>query len=380
MRVLIVTGASGGHIFPALSFQDALKKKHNEIDTLLVLPKRNIKKQALNISYKVKYLSISPIELHFDFKNFVAIFNFFKGFFESLFIIFEFSPDIVVGFGSLTCVPLLIIAWVMRIKTLIHEQNVIPGRANRLLARFADKIAISFAQTQDYLGINKTKIVLTGNPIRQELKMIDRFKALTFFGFDDNKPRPSSNIILDLNEGRGKFTILVMGGSHGSHKINMCFQEAISTLYDVYRLQIIHITGEEDYSFLEKSYKDLNLKVKLFSFLKDMQYAYSICDLAISRAGATTIAELINFALPAIIIPYPFAYKHQLSNAKVLERRGCAIIIDDNELNAGFLKQFIESLTSNPDRLKNMRLGYEGFPKVCANESLVNEVMSLQFS
>ena len=361
MRVLIVTGASGGHIFPALSFQDALKKKHNEIDTLLVLPKRNIKKQTLNISYKVKYLSISPIELHLDFKNFVAIFNFFKGFFESLFIIFEFSPDIVVGFGSLTCVPLLIIAWVMRIKTLIHEQNVIPGRANRLLARFTDKIAISFAQTQDYLEINKTKIVLTGNPIRQELKMIDRFKALTFFGFDDNK-----------------FTILIMGGSLGSQKINTSFQGAISVITDKSRFQVIHITGDRDYRLLDNSYKDLKLKFKLFSFLEDMQYAYSICDLAVSRAGATTIAELINFALPAIIIPYPFAYKHQLSNAKVLERRGCAIIIDDNELSAGFLKQSIESLTSNPDRLKNMRLGYEGFPKVCANESLVNEVMSLR--
>lgn len=372
VRVLVVTGASGGHMFPALSFLDTLKDKSRslaqgedkdkKIDTLLVLS-RGIKSQIIPEGYKVKYLSISKIELCFNFRNFIAVLKFLKGSLESLLILLEFRPDIVVGFGSLNSVPMILFAWFFRIKTLIHEQNVILGRANRLLAKFADRIAISFTETQDYLKINPKKIVLTGNPIRQELKRIDRNKALSFFGFNNDK-----------------FTILVMGGSLGSHSINMAFQRALSLMRDNYRLQVIHITGTKDYDLLNKNYKDLNvnIKAKLFTFLKDMQYAYSASDLVISRAGATTIAELINFRLPVILVPYPFAYKHQLNNAQVLERVGACFIINDNELTTNLLKKVIEPFINNPEKLENMRLSYNGLLKDNANELLVNEVISLQ--
>lgn len=363
VRVLVVTGASGGHIFPALSFLDALKDKAKKIETLLVIPSSSIKSQILLEGYKVRYLSISPIKLRLSLSDLIAIFRFLKGSLESLILLIEFRPDIVVGFGSLDSVPLLLFAWLFRIKTLIHEQNVIPGKANRLLAKFVDRIAISFFETKDYFKKSiQQRLTLTGNPIRKQLKRIDKEQALSFFGFEADK-----------------FTILVMGGSLGSSRINTCFLKAISKITDKSRFQVIHLTGIKDYDLSNKSYKDLNLEVKLFTFLKDMQYAYSASDLVICRAGATTIAELINFSSPAIIIPYPFAYKHQLSNAKVLEEKGSAIIISDNELNPDSLRQTIQSLVDNPAQLEAMHLAYNGLLE-SSRESLVNAVLSLQFS
>ena len=363
MRVLVVTGSSGGHIFPALSFLDGLKNRHKEIDTLLVLPRSSLKlatAKALALAYKVDWISISPVKLNISLKDSLAIFNFLKGSLESLFIILRFRPDIVVGFGSLICVPMIMLAWLFRIKTLIHEQNVLTGRANRLLAKFTDRIAISFQETRGYLKINPDKIVLTGNPIRRELKRIDKSKAFSFFGLNDDK-----------------FTILVMGGSLGSHSINKSFFGAVSTISDKSRFQVIHISGPGDYSLLYNSYKDLGLEIKLFGFFQQMQYAYSIADLAVSRGGATTIAELMFFCLPAIIIPYPYAYSHQLGNARVLEKKGCAVLIKDSRLDANILRQALEDIMNNPDKAKLMRSGYDGFLKVNANDLLVDEVLSL---
>jgi len=357
MKILVVTGASGGHIFPALSFLDTLKDKYKDIDTLLILPKRSLGVSKIADDSKIRYISISTINLSFSPRNFIALLRFFKGSLESLILLLEFRPDIVVGFGSLACVPMVLLAWIFRIKTLIHEQNVIPGQANRLLAKFSDKIAISFKETRDYFKGSSRKIVFTGNLIRKELKRIDRNKALDFFGL-----------------GSDKFTILVMGGSAGSHRINLGFLNAISKSWSKSDFQIIHSSGLKDYDLLKDSYKDLGINFKLFGFLNEMQHAYSACDLVICRAGATSLSEIIFFGLPAIIIPYPFAYAHQINNAKVLENKGCAIIIKDNELDGNILRQTIEGLINNPKEIKKMRLAYDNIIVANANDLLVDEV------
>ena len=363
MKVLVVTGASGGHIFPALSFIDTLKNEHSDSDILLVLPKKSIKVKVVPDICALKFISVSNIRFSFDLKNLKAVLNLIKGSLESFILLLEFKPDIVVGFGSLNSIPLLLLAWLMRIKTLIHEQNVIPGRANSLLSKFSDRVAISFAQTKDYLAVSSDRLVLTGNPIRKELKKIDRQEALNFFGFEDNL-----------------FTILVMGGSQGSQKINESFINAISAVADKLKLQVIHLAGAKDLEALNKGYKALKIKSRLLTFLDKMQYAYSIADLAITRAGATTIQELIAFSIPAVIVPYPFAYEHQRANAAVLEREGCCIVIDDTKLGPGILKQEIEAFFKDPKKPEGMRLKYSKFLKNNASEALVNTVFSLAAS
>lgn len=359
-RVLVVTGPSGGHIFPALSFLRTLKERRPDVEVLLILPEQALHYSMVPGEWNVRYLFIPSIKLNLELKNIIAVLELLKGSFKSLGLLIEFRPDIVVGFGSINCVPLVMSAWFFRIKTLIHEQNVIPGRANRLLARFTDKIAVSFPQTKNRLNTGY-KTVVTGNPIRPELKMnIKRAEALRFFGFS-----------------KDRLTMLVMGGSQGSHKINTCFLEAVSAMPQKAMFQVIHLAGPQDLPLLEQGYKNSGIDFRVFSFLKEMQYALSICDLAISRAGATTIAELAFFKSPAIIIPYPFAYEHQLGNAQALEKMGSAIVIKDNELEPEILRDFLIDLVNNPNKIKAMRSSYDEILKNDADRLLVDEALSL---
>lgn len=360
VKILVVTGASGGHIFPALSFLDALKEQNKGIDALFVLPLRNAIAEIPLNKYKVKYLSISAVRLCFDFDNLLSILRFFKAALESFFLLLEFRPDVVVGFGSINSIPLVLWAWMHRTKTLIHEQNVIPGRANKLLAKFVDKAAISFIETKHYLKISQDKITLTGNPLRRELKPIERHEALRFFGFTEDK-----------------FTFLVMGGSQGSQRINAAFLRGVSAMPDTSRLQIIHIAGDKDFSALSDSYKKLDVNFRVCNFLKEMEYAYSLSNLAIVRAGATTIAELMFFRLPAIIIPYPFAYEHQSANAGVLEKMGAAIIVRDDDLDADKLSQVLVDLVNNPDKINTMRNLYSNVDIPLASKLLAEQAFSL---
>jgi UDP-N-acetylglucosamine--N-acetylmuramyl-(pentapeptide) pyrophosphoryl-undecaprenol N-acetylglucosamine transferase len=360
MRILVVTGSSGGHIFPALGFLDTLKDTHEETEALLVLSRRSIANQIRTSAYKINYISVSSIKLSLDFKNVIAILGLFKGCIESIFILLAFKPDIVVGFGSLVSVPLIMFAWALGIKNLIHEQNVVPGKANRFLAGFTDRVAVSFIETKDYFADCQRKIVFTGSPMRRGLTRIDKNKALDFFGFNDNK-----------------FTLLVMGGSQGSHRINTAFLRAISSMEDKTKVQVIHLAGEKDYDFLKQSYKDLKVNIKLFGFLEAMQYAYSASDLVLARAGATTITEIIFFGLPAVIIPYPYAYKHQLGNAKVLAKKGSAAIVQDEALDTNILNKILEDVINNPHKVKTMRSACESFSRVDANNAFMNNALSL---
>ncbi len=360
MRLLAVTGASGGHIFPALSLLAELKKKQSGIEAVLVLPKKNIKYGAIPEGYEVRRVSISSLAFKPELKNLKALLNFFKGSLESLVIFFEFRPDIVVGFGSLNSIPLILLGWLFRVKTMIHEQNVIPGRANRLLAKFCDRIAVSFEETKNYLKGSKDRFIFSGNPLRQQLQRIDRARALDFLGFSEYK-----------------FTILVTGGSQGSHNINTAFVKALPIIAEISRFQVIHISGEQDFDSLNKAYAGMELKVKLYAFLKEMQYAYSVADLAISRAGATTVAELISFRVPAIIIPYPFAYRHQQANAAVLENRGAAVVIRDDQLTPQALAKTINEISKDSEKAKGLRASYAGISLPEANSVLAEAVLSL---
>ena len=338
MKVLVVSGASGGHIFPAISFIEALKERDNQIVTQLVLPQRSSSFCNLSAHYNARYICSPKLTLSINSRNLIALLQLPEVFLQNLKIILEFKPDLVVGFGSLDSIPLLLLAWFFRIRTLIHEQNVIPGKANRLLAKFVDQVAISFEQSREYLHINLQRVILTGNPIRKELVRIDKSRAREFFSLH-----------------KDKLTILVTGGSQGSQHINYAFSDCVISILGLVDFQVIHICGSKDYEMLGKKYKDFNSKIKLMPFLDKMQYAYSAADLAITRAGATTVAELIYFNLPALVVPYPFAYVHQYENAKILQKDCLALIINDKELDTSKLKELLISLLKDPEKINSMR-------------------------
>ena len=360
MRVLVVAGASGGHIFPACSFIASLKEARPDIEVLLVLPKTNFAGHLAAKGYKIRYIATSSMPQRLDFKVFSALFNFMKGTLQSLFLLSGFCPEIVVGFGSLSSVALVIWAWLFRIKTLIHEQNVIPGTANTLLAMFADSIALSFPETGRYFQNYAKKIQITGNPLRKELEIVDRGRAIGFFKLAADK-----------------FTILLTGGSQGSRNLNNGFLRAVSGLKDRSVVQIIHLAGSKDCASLKDNYAGLGIEARVFDFLDKMHYAYSASDILISRAGATTISEAIFFQMPAIIVPYPFAHQHQLKNADVLKNRGCAVVVNDDELDTDKLKNTLRDFIDNPGKIKHMRANYGSMPRLESGMLLAGQALSL---
>ncbi|HNW39248.1 MAG TPA: undecaprenyldiphospho-muramoylpentapeptide beta-N-acetylglucosaminyltransferase [Candidatus Omnitrophota bacterium] len=358
MRILIATGSSGGHIFPALALMEALKNSKQEV--LLVLPQKARENKIPVSGAELKYIHAANLSFNLSRQNISGLWFFLLGAGESLRIILKFRPEVAVGFGSLNTVALMFWAWLFRIKTVIHEQNVICGRANKLLAKLVDKVAVSFEQTRRTLNIDPAKIVLTGNPLRRDLTGMDKKTALDFFKFKE-----------------GKFTILVTGGSQGSHRLNAVCLEVLSAYCPADNLQVIHISGKQDYAWLSKRYAGLALTSRIFEFFPQMQYAYSSADLVICRAGATTIAELEKFKIPAILVPYPFAYAHQLANARVLEKAGGALIISDQELAQDRLKFELGQLLADPGKLNSMRQGYGKFPEENAACSLAKEILAV---
>ena len=357
MRVLIVTGSSGGHIFPATALVDALKNSGQEV--LLVLPQK-IRKNKIPITPgQIKYIPAANLSFSLSSKNIPGLFFFLWGSWESFRIVIKFKPDVVVGFGSLNTIALIFWAWLFRIKTMIHEQNVTCGMANRLLAKLVDRVAVSFSQTRDGLNIAGEKIVLTGNPLRRDLVRLDKKEALDFFKFKEEK-----------------FTILITGGSQGSHRLNAACLEALSAHQKKDDLQVIHICGTQDFTWLAAGYDSSTLTYKLFDFLLQMQYAYSVADLIICRAGATTIAELQKFRIPAILIPYPFAYAHQLANAQVLENLNAALIIQDQELTQDKFSAKFMQLLADPQKLESMRQAYTQLQEQDATQLLAKEVLT----
>jgi len=360
MKVFIVTGSSGGHIFPAVSLAEELNSLDQGTQILLLLPERSKVSLAIPAGCAIAYSSAPRLVLAFNRECVLSLWGISKASWQDLRLLLNFKPDVAVGFGSLDSLPLILFAWFFRIKTIIHEQNVIPGRANRLLAKLVDKVAVSFRQTFPYFGVSGEKIVLSGNPLRKTINRLERKVAAGYFGFQENR-----------------FTILVCGGSQGSSKINAVFADALSALPGKENLQLIHLSGKQDCELLKKRYSKEGVRAQVFDFFAQMHCAYSAVDLVICRAGATTVSELIFFGLPALLIPYPYAHAHQMANARVLEEAGCALIIEDSKLNAESLQELLGRLSSSVQELKKMRQCYKKFELANAASKLALEVKKL---
>ena len=318
MKILIAAGGTYGHLFPAVRLaEEIMSKKIGE--TLFIIPSRRQDRIFLT-ELGIAFESIPVIG--FQSRKILHILEFtirlIAGFVKSLAIILKSRPAVVIGFGGYVSGPVLLSASLLKIKTIIHEQNVYPGRTNRILANFADKIAVSFPETMGYLKKYGSKIVLSGNPLRKNLKK-------GFVRHDTDS---------------AKFTILAMGGSQGSHRLNKLIPEAVQLMEEERkkRLEVIHLSGDKDRNSVMEAYREGDVKNRVFSFTNEMGEFYNECDFVIGRAGAMTISELLYLAKPAILIPYPHAGSHQYLNAKVLEKAGLAIVFEDGKLSSEELK------------------------------------------
>ena len=334
MKFVIATGGTGGHLFPALRVARELKRAGNDILFLgsFARGKEQIQKSGfifeeigakgfVAVSFKGKIISVIAM---------------IKAMFKSIRSLKKFKPDVVLGFGGYGAFPVVLSAVFLRYPTLIHEQNAVPGRANAILAKFVRKIAISFQKSSRYFNPKKT--VLTGCPCHLPRHDADRAEILNEF---------------QLKE--GKITILVFGGSQGSQRINEAFIETARILKEKLDFQVIHISGGQDYQKLQDQYNQLGIPFALFEFLDKMEDAYHISDLVVSRAGAVTVSEIAAFQLPAIFIPYPYAYGHQKENASVLCDGNSAQFIEDKDLSVLRLGETILTVLDHRDTNRNLK-------------------------
>jgi UDP-N-acetylglucosamine--N-acetylmuramyl-(pentapeptide) pyrophosphoryl-undecaprenol N-acetylglucosamine transferase len=356
IRILVVTGKSGGHIFPAVGFLSAVSARMPQARLLLVLPRKHIPVNIEEGQVQVREISITSFKASFLSALPWAI-NLIRGSLESLCLFLSFRPQLVVGFGSLSTVPMVVLARLSGARTLIHEQNVVSGRANRFLAGFSDRIAISFAGSAQSFKKSKKKLVLTGNPLRKEIYRVSKKDACDFLGLSAGLP-----------------TLLVVGGSQGSRSLNLGVVSACGCIKDKSFFQVLHLCGSQMVKEVEEQYSALGIQAKVFAFLNQMRYAYSAADVVVSRGGATAISEIVFFALPSIIVPYPYAGAHQLLNARALETSGRAFIVGDDELESPKMVRLLESLLSNPVPAK--AADYAGFPQDAAGH-LAEAALSL---
>ncbi len=344
MKVLICAAGSGGHIYPALSLAQYFSNTDKHIQILFLSSKKAISQEIFaKKPYKVFTTDfISPYRatgknlFKFFLKNLGFLIKFNTESIKVFFLILRVKPDAVIGFGGIISIAAILVSRLLKIPTLIHEQNMIPGKANKFISRIATKVAVGFKQSSAYF---KQDVIFTGNPIRQDIEKIDRTMACDSLGLR-----------------KELFTILVFGGSQGSEAINKSFTKAIAKLNHDLRdnLNIIHISGAKDVAELKDFYQQLNIKAKLFSYCANMSIVYNAADLLIGRAGAGTINEVCFLGKPSIFIPYPYAGGHQKINAEFMQENGAACVVNQNNLTAFYLQKDIERLIAKRDILKSM--------------------------
>jgi len=356
MRIIIATGGSGGHLFPAIKVANELESLGHDVLFLGSFDRDS--RLMKGCRFEVRDLGAKGLPAKLGFRTITAAWAMGRALARSFGHIRSIKPDVVVGFGGYGAFPAVMTAIVLGIPTLIHEQNVVPGRANAILSKFVKRIAVSFDASKNYF--KKGKAVLTGCPCRVVDDPIDRPEILKSFGLRD-----------------GRKTILVFGGSQGSHRINQVFLKALNRIKAGIDVQVIHIVGSADYTDMLNSYNLIGIPFALFEFLDKMEEAYQVSDIVISRSGAATVSEIAGYRLPAVLIPYPGAGGHQSANASVLGRSDMVRLIEEEVLNDKHLADAVTAVLNSASNVKDASALYEGVYVPDAAKRLANETVKL---
>jgi UDP-N-acetylglucosamine--N-acetylmuramyl-(pentapeptide) pyrophosphoryl-undecaprenol N-acetylglucosamine transferase len=358
LRVIISGGGTGGHIFPAISIANELKLRYPTCEILFVGAEDRMEMQKVpEAGYKIEGLWISGIQRRLTAKNLLFPVKLVKSLWKARDIIKKYQPDVVIGTGGFASGPLLQMANREKIPTLIQEQNSYPGITNKLLAKGANTICVAYPDMSRFFPAEK--IVLTGNPVRQDLLDVGskREEAQKFFGIDPAKK-----------------TVLVLGGSLGARKINQLIEDNLKE-FEKNNLQVLWQTGSLYYEEYSKYAEKENIQT--FAFLKRMDLAYAAADIIISRAGAGTVSELCIVGKPVVFIPSPnVAEDHQTKNAMAVAEKDAAVILSESHLEQGFRSIFFPLVTSE-EKMKSLAKNIKELEKPFATSNIVNEVEKL---
>ena len=354
MRLVVYAGPTGGHVFPAQSFSEGFCKRFPDSKIDLVTchrAKSLIDKMPQGIFCSVSYLPEFGFPGGFSWKTLKPFFLIPYLFFQAFLFLKRTKPDLCVGFGSFVSYPGMMTAHGLKVPTLIHEQNRVPGKATHWLVPHMDVVVESFEKTQ-FLRKPK-KLYTIGLPLRS---FIVDAAARARGGLI---PRP--------------FTLLVVGGSQGAQGLNTIVTDAIAALSDEERskIAVIHITGKRDQTWVVERYEQLALSSEVHPFYGAMDELFRRADLAITRAGANTLFELATFGIPAFVIPYPHAGGHQKYNAQSFAEKGGLIFRDEEPAAKDWLVEHLRNTIEDPGSLAGIAKSIQGLARPKATDELV---------
>jgi len=366
VNIVITGGGTGGHIYPALAIAGEIKARDPQSNILYIGTKEGLESKIVpRQGYSFRTINISGLDRSSIFKAAHSLSKIPLSIWQASQTLKEFKPQIVIGTGGYVSFPVVWAGSHLGCRTVIHEQNAYPGLSNRWLAKRVDCVLLTFNDSRKYLRARRVKV--TGLPVRKEILTVNRKQAFR-----------------DLGLKEGVFTLLIFGGSLGAASINRAMLEIIDN-YLQEKIQILWITGERGYANIHSRLEDKlpavkkpKAIIKLCPFMHNIEKALAVADLAVCRAGASTLSELAVLGLPAILIPYPYAAEnHQESNARSLVKKGAALMIKDSQLSGKLLLKYIERLRKNPSQLKEMRQHMLEQAKPHALQEIVNEILAL---
>ncbi len=361
MKVLIAGGGTGGHLFPGLAIAEELRRRDERNEVVFVGTESGIEARIIpREGYPIKFVRSEGIVGKSFSKKVRAFVKLLFSAFDARRILNAVTPDIVIGVGGYSSGAVVLIAGMKSIPTMIHEQNSIPGLTNRLLGKIVRRVCVTYHESITSFPMGKT--FFTGNPIRSRIMKGDREAAARLFSLDK-----------DL------FTVFIFGGSSGARSINRTMVDALNHLSDLKdKIQFLHQTGDRDFENIRDAYRKAGVKGTVAPFIYQMAEAYAIGDIVVSRAGATTLAEITALGKPAILIPYPYAAgRHQEFNALKLREMGAAYVMLEDEMKGETLAAGIRKLYESEAARAEMQRASRGLGRPDACGRIVDIAVSL---
>jgi len=337
MKILIGGGGTGGHIYPALALARYARAEDSRAEILFVGSAAGLESKIIPAS-GFELVTIPASGFRRSFKQLgVFVKDLLNGIRRSLKIISEYQPSVVLGTGGYVAAPLVMSAILKRKPVVLHEQNAIPGLVNRWFAPFAKKVCLSFAETAKKLP-PFSRPLYTGNPRASEVSALDRETGCRHFGLDPEEK-----------------TILIYGGSRGALRLNQVVAAYLKENLLPEGVNLIYVTGDIYYDEVRKEIGAVPQRVLLYSYLAEMPEALAAADLAVTRSGATTLAEITALGVPALLVPSPNVVdNHQYYNARMLSDRGAAVLIEEKDFDHRRLQKEIDRLIGEPELLEEM--------------------------
>ena len=358
LNFIISGGGTGGHIYPAISISNELKLRYPNSEILFVGAADRMEMQIVpKYGFKIIGLWISGFSRKVSIKNLIFPFKLISSLIKSVLILNKNKPDVVIGTGGFASGPLLYIATLFGIPTLIQEQNSYPGITNKILAKRVNKICVAYDNLDRFF--DKNRLILTGNPVRSGLQnsAIDSVGAALNFDLEENKK-----------------TVLIIGGSNGSRLINSTILNNLQ-LFESLNIQVLWQCGK--IYFEQYKHLNANTNVRVYAYIDKMNLAYDVADVIISRAGASSISELCIVGKPAIFIPSPnVAEDHQSKNALSLVKKNAAIMVEEKNINKDFKNSFM-GLINNKELQTDLSRNIKKQAKLNATKDIVNEIEKL---